>query len=31
MKMFPDARDFTDKIGTETFKGPETFDQRVNE
>lgn len=31
MKMFPDARDFTDKIGTETFKGPETFDPRINE
>lgn len=30
MKLYPDARDFTDKIGTETYKGRETFSQDVN-
>lgn len=31
MKQFPDARDFTDKVGAENFKGREGFQQRRNE
>jgi hypothetical protein len=31
MKQFPDARDFSDKVGIETFAGPEDFKQRRNE
>lgn len=31
MKEFPDARDFSDKIGAENFKGAEQFDQKRNE
>ena len=31
MKQFPDARDFSDKIGVENFKGRESFDQKQNE
>lgn len=31
MKQFPDARDFTDKVGSENFKGPEAYEQQRNE
>lgn len=31
MKQFPDARDFTDKVGAENFAGREKFDQKRNE
>jgi hypothetical protein len=31
MKQFPDARDFSDKIGVENFKGREQFEQKQNE
>lgn len=31
MKQFPDARDFTDKVGSENFKGAEAYEQRQNE
>ena len=30
-KIYPEARDFTDKIGIENFAGPEKFAQKANE
>ena len=31
VKIYPEARDFTDKIGIENFAGPEKFAQKANE